>query len=180
MLIPICIITSVFYKQHQVNTSIKLEFIGYDLGSRWNYRLHNLQPNMIIKHSSKQTAKTTKPILTLPTNENIRLTIERNSINNAWWKPSMNFNVSLPGKFHSMRLKINRPGIYHGPCGMLCGKKFATARITIRAKTPHRYAQWLLQQKHKTSFAKNNSKTHKQFLTTRKITLRTLRANRHT
>ena len=86
--------------------------------------------------------------LVLPTHRKIRLLVTSDDVIHAWWVPDLGVKQdAVPGYVNENWVYINRPGIYRGQCGELCGALHGFMPIVVKALPPKTYAKWLRKEK---------------------------------
>jgi cytochrome c oxidase subunit II len=90
--------------------------------------------------------------LVVPVDTKIRLLLTSNDVIHSWWVPKLGFKKDVvPGFINQMWTKIDKPGVYRGQCGELCGRGHAFMPIVVRAVPQAEFDQWVQIQKAKRS-----------------------------
>lgn len=97
--------------------------------------------------------------LVLPIHEKIRLLVTSNDVIHDWWVPALGVKQdAVPGYINENWTFINKPGIYRGQCGELCGINHAFMPIVVKAVTQKDFAKWVAKETHQKELAVNASK----------------------
>lgn len=85
--------------------------------------------------------------LVLPVGKKVRILVSSMDVIHAFWVPSFGVKQdAVPGFVRETWVKIEKPGIYRGQCGQLCGIGHAFMPINVEAKAEPDFEQWVAQQ----------------------------------
>src|ERR1700758_5064244 len=74
--------------------------------------------------------------------------LESADVIHGFWVPQLNGKTMLVPKYrNTMWIEPYQPGIYLGNCTVLCGAQHANMLIRVIVDSPHRFQQWLNEQK---------------------------------
>jgi cytochrome c oxidase subunit II len=86
--------------------------------------------------------------MVVPTNTTVTLNIVSDDVVHSWWVPALGGKFqAVPGYHNYTWFKIDKPGVFHGQCALLCGRGHARMIATVRAIPPARFEAWLANQK---------------------------------
>jgi cytochrome c oxidase subunit II len=86
--------------------------------------------------------------MVVPTKTTVTLDIVSSDVVHSWWIPQLGGKFqAVPGYHNYTWFKIEKPGVFHGQCAVLCGRGHARMIATVRAVPPAAYEAWLAQQK---------------------------------
>ena len=83
-----------------------------------------------------------QPII-LPAEQKIHILLQQTDRASSWWKPSMNFKMSLPGNIRETWMHTYAPQQYKSHCGPMCGDGFANLKFKIKIEQQRQYKKWL-------------------------------------
>lgn len=87
---------------------------------------------------------TTANQITIPVGQAVRIDLTSNDVIHSFWVPQLHFKRdAFPGKFNSIWLQADEPGIYRGECAEFCGQQHAQMNLMVVALTPERYQEWI-------------------------------------
>lgn len=87
---------------------------------------------------------TTATDLVIPTNTVVNLDLTSVDVIHSFWVPQLNGKTdAFPNHINYTWLQANTPGVYAGQCAELCGASHANMRVTVIAKTPEEFDQWV-------------------------------------
>jgi cytochrome c oxidase subunit 2 len=90
--------------------------------------------------------------LVVPVGKKVRILLTANDVIHAWWVPALGAKQdAIPGYVRDTWFTADRPGTYRGQCAELCGKEHGFMPIVVEAVEPHKYAQWVAEQKKKSA-----------------------------
>jgi cytochrome c oxidase subunit II len=96
--------------------------------------------------------------MVVPVNQKIRLLITANDVIHDWWVPELGIKQdAVPGYINENWVKIDKPGIYRGQCGELCGAYHGFMPIVVQAVTEPEFQTWLA--KHNPNIKGSSPKT---------------------
>jgi cytochrome c oxidase subunit II len=86
--------------------------------------------------------------LVLPVGQKIHFLLTSNDVIHSWWVPALGFKKdAVPGFINGLWTEINKPGVYRGQCGELCGRDHAFMPIVVRAVEQAKFDKWVQAQK---------------------------------
>lgn len=85
--------------------------------------------------------------LVVPTHEKIRFLVTSNDVIHSWWVPDLGIKQdAIPGYVNETWAIIDKPGIYRGQCGELCGAFHGFMPIVVQAVSPQDFQKWVTKQ----------------------------------
>ncbi|HEY1961240.1 MAG TPA: cytochrome c oxidase subunit II [Rhizomicrobium sp.] len=97
-------------------------------------------------HSPDQTFETANEIH-IPIGQPVKLDFESPDVIHSFWVPNLAGKQDLiPGRYTSLTIEADNPGIYRGQCAEYCGIQHAHMAMYVVAQTPSDFAQWRAQQ----------------------------------
>jgi cytochrome c oxidase subunit 2 len=86
--------------------------------------------------------------MVVPTKTTVSLTIQSSDVVHSWWVPELGGKFqAVPGYDNYTWFKIEKPGVFHGQCALLCGRGHARMIATVRAVEPAQFEAWLAERK---------------------------------
>jgi cytochrome c oxidase subunit 2 len=86
--------------------------------------------------------------MVVPTNTTVSLDIVSADVVHSWWVPQLGGKFqAVPGYHNYTWFKIEKPGVFHGQCALICGRGHARMIATVRALPPVQFEAWLTAQK---------------------------------
>ncbi|MFL6691049.1 MAG: cytochrome c oxidase subunit II [Alphaproteobacteria bacterium] len=83
----------------------------------------------------------------IPVGQPVKLDFESPDVIHSFWVPNLAGKQDLiPGRFTSLTIKADKPGIYRGQCAEYCGIQHAHMAMYVVAQEPHEYVSWRAQQ----------------------------------
>jgi cytochrome c oxidase subunit 2 len=96
--------------------------------------------------------------LVLPTGQDVQLQIASDDVIHSWWVPELGFKRdAIPGFINLMDFVIERPGLYRGQCGELCGARHAYMPIVVEAVAPEEFQNWAAAQRQRQAQERSES-----------------------
>lgn len=90
---------------------------------------------------------TTANELVIPTNANIKLTLESVDVIHSFWVPQLAGKTDvIPGQHNAMWIMASQPGDYNGQCAEFCGIEHALMRFKVVAVDKATFDQWVANQ----------------------------------
>ncbi len=84
--------------------------------------------------------------LVLPAGKKVRILLVSLDVIHSWWVPAFGVKQdAVPGFLRETWVKIEKPGIYRGQCGELCGTGHAFMPIVVVAKAEPAFERWVAQ-----------------------------------
>jgi cytochrome c oxidase subunit 2 len=100
----------------------------------WELRYDDAEPSRIF---------TTANELHLPVGRPVILTLRSSDVIHSVWFPNIAGKKDLvPGRDTTHLLRVDREGVYRGPCAEFCGAQHARMVLELVAEAPERYEQW--------------------------------------
>lgn len=85
-----------------------------------------------------------KPMV-VPVNTKVKLLITADDVIHAWWVPELGVKQdAIPGFINENWIYVNKPGLYRGQCGELCGINHGFMPIVVQAVSQAEFTQWVL------------------------------------
>jgi cytochrome c oxidase subunit 2 len=85
-----------------------------------------------------------KPMV-VPVNTKVKLLITADDVIHAWWVPELGVKQdAIPGFINENWVYVNKPGVYRGQCGELCGINHGFMPIVVEAVSQADFAKWVL------------------------------------
>lgn len=79
----------------------------------------------------------------LPVGKVIRVQITGTDVLHSWFVQSLGINrMAVVGRLNEVWFTIDRPGLYHGQCSMICGTGHAYMPIVIEAVPEQQFEAW--------------------------------------
>jgi len=86
--------------------------------------------------------------MVVPTKTTVSLNIVSSDVVHSWWVPELGGKFqAVPGYHNYTWFKVEKPGVFHGQCAVLCGRGHARMIATVRAVEPPEFEAWLAKQK---------------------------------
>jgi len=86
--------------------------------------------------------------MVVPTKTTVELNIVSEDVVHSWWIPELGGKFqAVPGYHNYTWFKVEKPGVFHGQCAVLCGRGHARMIATVRAEEPAEFEAWLAHQK---------------------------------
>jgi cytochrome c oxidase subunit 2 len=86
--------------------------------------------------------------MVVPTKTTVSLNIVSSDVVHSWWVPELGGKFqAVPGYHNYTWFKVEKPGVFHGQCAVLCGRGHARMIATVRAVKPAEFETWLARQK---------------------------------
>lgn len=86
--------------------------------------------------------------MVVPTKTTVELNIVSEDVVHSWWIPELGGKFqAVPGYHNYTWFKVEKPGVFHGQCAVLCGRGHARMIATVRAEEPAEFEAWLTRQK---------------------------------
>jgi cytochrome c oxidase subunit 2 len=93
-------------------------------------------------HQADQTFETANEIH-IPVGQPVKLDFESPDVIHSFWVPNLAGKQDLiPGRYTTLTIEADHPGIYRGQCAEYCGIQHAHMAIFVVAQTPSEFAQW--------------------------------------
>lgn len=106
-------------------------------------------------HQADQTFETANEIH-IPVGQPVKLDFESPDVIHSFWVPNLAGKQDLiPGRYTTLTIEADHPGIYRGQCAEYCGIQHAHMAMYVVAQTPSDFADWRAQQL-KPAAASNN------------------------
>lgn len=84
--------------------------------------------------------------LVLPVGKKVRILLVSTDVIHSWWVPAFGVKQdAVPGFLRETWVNIEKPGVYRGQCGELCGNGHAYMPIVVEAKAEPEFEQWVMQ-----------------------------------
>jgi cytochrome c oxidase subunit II len=100
------------------------------------------------KYQNKQAEGVTSPILYLPRDESVKLTLIALDVIHSFWVPEFGQKQdAVPGTTQHLVITPNKDGTYPVICTELCGLGHATMRTQVVVMEPSDFAAWARKQK---------------------------------
>jgi cytochrome c oxidase subunit 2 len=97
-------------------------------------------------HAADQTFETANEIH-IPVGQPVKLDFESPDVIHSFWVPNLAGKQDLiPGRFTSLTIEADKPGVYRGQCAEYCGIQHAHMAMYVVAQTPSEFAQWRARQ----------------------------------
>lgn len=113
-------------------------------GLKWNWRFTYEDSQAPTGPVSTLGTTAVIPVLVLPTEQSVSVTVEAEDVIHSFWVPDFLFKRdAIPGRTSSFQLNITEPGAYVGHCAELCGAYHAFMNFEVRAVTPADYADFI-------------------------------------
>jgi cytochrome c oxidase subunit II len=107
-------------------------------------------------HDADQTFQTANEIH-IPVGQPVKLDFESPDVIHSFWVPNLAGKQDLiPGRYTSLTIEADHPGIYRGQCAEYCGIQHAHMAMYVVAQTAGDFTQWRAQQL-KPAAAPNNA-----------------------
>ncbi len=86
--------------------------------------------------------------MVVPTKTTVELNIVSADVVHSWWVPELGGKFqAVPGYHNYTWFKVEKPGVFHGQCAVLCGRGHARMIATVTAEEPPEFEAWLARQK---------------------------------
>ncbi|MCS1352761.1 cytochrome c oxidase subunit II [Mechercharimyces sp. CAU 1602] len=109
--------------------SITINVIGHQYW--WEY----IYPDQDIRSSQD---------LHIPTGKKVNLVLRSDDVIHSYWAPNLGGKQNvIPGKDVPLVLQADKPGIYKGKCGKICGSGHALMNFRVVAQTPAEFDSWV-------------------------------------
>jgi len=83
-----------------------------------------------------------------PVGVTVKLDIVSMDVAHSWWIPKLGGKFdAIPGLVNHTWFRIEKPGVYRGQCGELCGRNHANMIAQVRGVPPAAYARWIERQR---------------------------------
>ena len=93
-------------------------------------------------HSPDQTFETANEIH-IPVGQPVKLDFESPDVIHSFWVPNLAGKQDLiPGRYTTLTIEADHPGIYRGQCAEYCGIQHAHMAMYVVAQTTSDFAQW--------------------------------------
>lgn len=80
----------------------------------------------------------------IPAGQPVQLTLESNDVIHSFWVPRLAGKVDVvPGRYNTMWLQADEPGIYYGQCAEFCGTSHANMRFRVIALEQSEWDDWV-------------------------------------
>jgi cytochrome c oxidase subunit 2 len=100
------------------------------------------------KYQNKEAEGVTSPILYLPRDESVKLTLLSVDVIHSFWVPEFGQKQdAVPGTTQHLVITPNKDGTYPVICTELCGLGHATMRTSVVVMEPNDFAAWARKQK---------------------------------
>ena len=97
-------------------------------------------------HEADQTFETANEIH-IPVGQPVKLDFESPDVIHSFWVPNLAGKQDLiPGRYTTLTIEAEHPGIYRGQCAEYCGIQHAHMAMYVVAQTPGEFAQWRAKQ----------------------------------
>lgn len=131
--------------------------IAFDSQAIWSVPdITDADADAAIKQASVHWLIKEKPVrllevdnrVVLPVGKVIRVEITGADVLHSWFVQSLGINrMAVTGRLNEVWFTIDKPGIYHGQCSMICGIGHAFMPIVIEAVPPDQFEAWANTQK---------------------------------
>lgn len=79
----------------------------------------------------------TRDVLHMPVDRPVELAVTGTDVIHSFWIPRIGGKIdAIPGHVNVFRVRVDRPGTYHGVCAEFCGPGHAGMRFTVQAHDP--------------------------------------------
>jgi cytochrome c oxidase subunit 2 len=97
-------------------------------------------------HDASQTFETANEIH-IPVGQPVKLDFESPDVIHSFWVPNLAGKQDLiPGRYTTLTIEADKPGIYRGQCAEYCGIQHAHMAMYVVAQNAGEFAQWRSQQ----------------------------------
>lgn len=97
-------------------------------------------------HAADQTFQTANEIH-IPAGQPVRLDFESPDVIHSFWVPNLAGKQDLiPGRYTSLTIEADKPGVYRGQCAEYCGIQHAHMAMFVFADSAGDFAHWHAQQ----------------------------------
>ncbi len=80
----------------------------------------------------------------IPTGKVVKLNLTSSDVIHSFWVPNLAGKMDTnPGRWNSMWLQADTPGVYYGQCAEFCGVAHANMRFRVIAETPEEFDAWV-------------------------------------
>jgi cytochrome c oxidase subunit 2 len=80
----------------------------------------------------------------VPAGATVKMLVTAADVGHSWAVPAFWVKMDAwPGRINETWFKVDRPGVYYGPCSELCGTKHAFMPIAVEVVTPERFRQFI-------------------------------------
>jgi cytochrome c oxidase subunit 2 len=82
--------------------------------------------------------------LHIPVGKPVRIVLQSGDVIHSLWVPQLHPKEDMiPGRYNTIVLQADRPGVYLGECAEFCGDEHARMSFTVVAEAPQQYDAWL-------------------------------------
>jgi cytochrome c oxidase subunit II len=103
--------------------------------------------------------------MVVPTKTTVELNIVSADVVHSWWVPELGGKFqAVPGYHNYTWFKVEKPGVFHGQCAILCGRGHARMIATVKAEEPAEFEAWLANQKKQIAQANHDAQLAREQL----------------
>jgi cytochrome c oxidase subunit 2 len=104
-----------------------------------------------------------KPMV-IPVKTKVKILVTADDVIHAWWVPELGVKQDgIPGFINENWIYADKPGIYRGQCGELCGMNHGFMPIVVEAVSQEDFKKWV--QEHQSASAVDNSQSYNKVFT---------------
>ena len=119
------------------------EFLDQNIAYKSNLKTSQDQINGKAKKDKWFLLEVDHPLV-LPIHEKVRMLFTSDDVIHSWWVPDLGFKQdAVPGYINENWTYIDKPGLYRGQCGALCGAFHAFMPIEVEAVPLATFNKWV-------------------------------------
>lgn len=136
----------------------KYEYLDYGISFMSNLTTPQAQIQQVSGPKNEWFLLEVDNPLVVPVKKKVKILVTANDVVHSWWVPDLGVKQdAIPGYINENWFYIQKPGVYRGQCGELCGAYHGFMPIVVQALSQQEFNSWL--QKHRKSIDPSTKQT---------------------